>query len=125
MFEAAEQEIETQWSKARRVASQAHFLKGPIPLEDIAVAAKLPGQALSTFLAIHHRAALTGCRSVTVPKGLLERLGISRDAKGRALHALAEASLIAVERDAGKTARVTLLDRRPVTADVGRNIAGL
>jgi len=124
MFEG-EQEIETQWSKNRKVAIQGHFLKGPIPLDDIAVAAKLPGQALSTFLAIHHRAALTRCRSITLPKGLLERFGVGRDAKGRALHALEGASLIAVERCTGKTARITILDRGPAMPGVSRSIAGL
>jgi hypothetical protein len=103
-------ELETDWSKRRKVRIRFQFLKGPIPLDDIATASKLPGKALSVYLAVHHRAALTRCKSVTLPKGLLERLGVGRDAKARALHALAAASLIAVERDTGKTARVTLID---------------
>src|ERR1700748_2587680 len=98
-----EVEVETNWSRQRRARLQGQFLKGPIPLDDIATASRLPGQALGVFLAVHHRAALTRCRSVTLPKGLLERLGIGRDAKGRALHALEAASLLAVERQAGKT----------------------
>jgi len=69
----------------------------------------LPGQALTVFVAIHHRVALTGCKMVTLPKKLLLELGISRDTKARALHDLEQASLIAVERPAGRTARITLL----------------
>jgi hypothetical protein len=89
------------------------FLKGPIPLRDIAVAAKLPGQALAVYLAIHHRAALTRSNSVTLPKGLLEQSGVSRDAKARALHALQKASLVAVERTSGRSARIELcVDQR-------------
>jgi len=88
---------------------QGRFLKGPIPLQPIARAARLPGQALAVYLAIHHRAALTRNATVTLPKGLLEQFGVSRDAKARALYALEQASLIAVERNSGKIARVRLL----------------
>lgn len=84
------------------------FLKGPIPLRDIAAASKLAGQALGVFLAIHHRVALTGSMPVTLPKGLLEQFGISRDSKARSLHALENASLVVVERCKGRTARVAL-----------------
>jgi hypothetical protein len=85
------------------------FLKGPIPWTELCAAARLPGQALAVFMAIHHRAALTGNAAVTLPKNLLAELGVSRDAKARALHALAEASLVAVERVSGRTARIRLL----------------
>jgi hypothetical protein len=88
---------------------QGRFLKGPIPLQPIARAARLPGQALAVYLAVHHRAALTRSDTVTLPKGLLEQFGVTRDAKARALHALETASLVAVERNSGKTARVRLL----------------
>jgi hypothetical protein len=85
------------------------FLKGPIPWIAICAAARLPGQALAVFVAVHHRATLTGNASVTLPKNLLAELGVSRDAKARALHALEEASLVAVERGSGRSARIRLL----------------
>jgi hypothetical protein len=69
----------------------------------------LPGQALAVYLAIHHRAALTRIDTVTLPKKLLEQFGVSRDAKARALHALEEASLVAVDRKSGRSARIRLL----------------
>jgi DNA-binding transcriptional ArsR family regulator len=84
------------------------FLKGPIDWTSLCMAARLPGQALAVYLAVHHRVALTGNASVTLPKNLLAELGVSRDAKARALHALEEASLVAVERRRGQTARVAL-----------------
>jgi hypothetical protein len=84
------------------------FLKGPIPLQQIALAARLPGQALAVYLAVHHRVALTRSNSITLPKGLLDQLGISRDSKARSLHLLEAAALIAVERCRGRTARITL-----------------
>lgn len=109
MFKADEVEVETEWSAARKLRIQGQFLKGPIPLADIARASRLPGQALGLFLAVHHRTALTGCSSVTLPAALLQQLGISRDAKARALHALEQASLVTVERASGRTAKVQLV----------------
>jgi DNA-binding transcriptional ArsR family regulator len=88
---------------------QGRFLKGPIPLKQLTLAARLPGQALAAYLAIHHRAALTRLASVTLPKALMTQFGVSRDAKARALRALEEASLVTVERVNGRSARVTLL----------------
>lgn len=92
-----------------RLRPARRFLKGPIPWSAVRTAARLPGQALSVFLAVHHRAALTGNTTVTLPKNMLAGLGVGRDAKARALHALEEASLIAVERASGRTARISLL----------------
>src|SRR5271154_3990868 len=82
------------------------FLKGPIPWEGLCTAAKMPGQALAVFLAIHHRTAITGADTVTLSKHLLAELGVSRDAKARALHALEEGSLVKVVRVKGQPARI-------------------
>lgn len=84
------------------------FLKGPIPWIGLCTAARLPGQALAVFMALHHRAALTGNATVTLPKNLLAELGVSRDSKARALRLLEAASLVRVERHKGRTARITL-----------------
>jgi len=109
MSKIDELEVETKWSGARNARIQGQFLKGPIPLADIARAARLPGQALGLFLAVHHRTALTGSSSVTLPAALLQQLGISRDAKARALHTLEQASLVTVERASGRTAKIQLV----------------
>ncbi|GIQ75950.1 hypothetical protein BraRD5C2_43930 [Bradyrhizobium sp. RD5-C2] len=92
-----------------RLPRTPRFLKGPIPWSAVCAAASLPGQTLAVFLAIHHRAAVTGRLTVTLPKNLLAELGISRDAKSRALHALEQASLITVERVRGHAARIKLV----------------
>lgn len=84
------------------------FLRGPIPIRDIAAASRLPGQSLALLLAIHHRCALTGQALVTIPRRLLADLGLSRDAKARALHALEGAGLVRVERVKGRGAGVEL-----------------
>ena len=84
------------------------FLKGPIPWEQVCVAARLPGHALAVFLSIHHRLVLTRSETTTLPKGLLAELGVSRDTKARALHELERASLINVQRKVGRTSLIKL-----------------
>jgi len=109
-----ESEIETQWAKAKLTKIEGGFLKGPIALNQIATASQLPGQALGVFLAIHHRSALTRSLTLTLPKGLLQQFGISRDAKARSLHLLEAATLIKVKRNKGRPAQITLLIGSPV-----------
>jgi hypothetical protein len=102
-------EIQTDFLKQSRVRRTGRFLKGPIPLRDICVAAKLSGKCLALFLAIHHQVALTGKSIVTLPASLLRDLGITRSTKARCLSALEQASLVAVSRSRGKGARMRLI----------------
>ena len=83
MIKQVELEVETNWSRQKKTKIQGRFLKGPIPMAYIARAAKLPGQALSVYLALQHQTALARRQWVTLPKGLLAQLGVSRDAKSR------------------------------------------
>jgi|ERR1700733_9698459 hypothetical protein len=104
-------ELETEFTRRynqRPSKTQGRFLKGPIPMRHIEVAAKLSGKALAVFLAVHHRVALTGETSVSLPMSMLEGMGVNKDAKARALSALEAAGLITVERVPGHTARVQL-----------------
>ena len=96
-------EVETAALRSARARQAGRFLKGPIPLDDIAVASRLPGRALAVLLAIHHRQALTRNPSVTLPKRLLAEFGVDKDAKARALHQLEAAGLISVRRHSGKS----------------------
>ena len=107
-----ESEIETDWSRAKRARVQGRFLKGPIPFTRLCPAAKLPGRALNVFVAICHQTDLTQKEWVTLPKGLLCDLGVSRDAKSRALAHLHGAGLIEVRNARGKPSRVRLSDAR-------------
>jgi hypothetical protein len=110
-----ETEIETKVGQRKAERMQERFLKGPISMRHIARAARLPGQALSVYIALHHQTALTRQQWVTVPRGLLTQLGVSRDAKARALQQLEAAVLVQVERAKGKTARVRIAeDTNPV-----------
>jgi hypothetical protein len=121
MFNTQVKEIEIPFDQPKR---RARFLKGPIPWRELSTAACMPGKALAVFVAIHHRVALTGMATVTLPKALLMELGVSRDAKARALRDLEGRSLISVERASGRTAKIRLLAlKHSNAADADRPVA--
>jgi DNA-binding MarR family transcriptional regulator len=103
-----ETEVETDLVRQAKIRRGERFLKGPIPMREIASAARLPGQALALFLAVHHQTALTGKPVVTLPARLLADLGISRGAKSRGLKSLEQSGLITVLQSKGRAARVQL-----------------
>ena len=103
-----ETEVQTSFSRQSRIRRGERFLKGPIPLRDIAAAAKLPGKSLALFLAVRHQTDLTSKPIITLPAGLLAQLGISRSAKARCLKSLEQAGLVDVERSKGRAARIQL-----------------
>lgn len=110
-------EVEIASSASRsRSRPGARFLKGPVPLDTLAVAASLPGKALALYLILRHRCDLEARSSVSLPSELLQAFGIDRDAKARALRALEGAGLIQVERASGRAARITLRDPAPAGA---------
>jgi hypothetical protein len=86
------------------------FLKGPIPLDWLSTAAKLPGKSLHVAIAIWFTASLE--KSCTVPLSNIAGLpfGLDRNAKYRALQWLENANLIRVERKLGRSPIVTLLE---------------
>ena len=106
--EIKETEVQTSFTRQAKIRRGERFLKGPIPLRDIAAAAQLPGKSLALFLAVHHQSALTGHPVVTVPTRLLAELGISRSTKARCLKSLEDAGLVAVVRSRGRAARIQL-----------------
>lgn len=108
---ADEVEIPTRFTLAHSARKHGRFLKGPILLADVALASRQPGSALAVYLAIRHRRDLTGDEWVTIPKPLLEELGVDKDAKSRSLRHLAAAGLIEVRQRAGAAARVRLTPR--------------
>jgi hypothetical protein len=101
-------EIETGLTKRTKTRRAGRFLKGPIPLPDMATASRLPGRSLALFLAIHHQIALTGKDAVTVPSRLLFDLGTSRSTKARCLKLLERAGLVTVTRLKGRAVRIQL-----------------
>jgi hypothetical protein len=101
-------EVETAALRQARQRRAGRFLKGPILMRDVAVAAKLPGKALAVYLAIRHRIDLTRSAAVTLPASLMRELGVSKDAKARAQRQLETAGLISVRREPGRSPMIEL-----------------
>jgi hypothetical protein len=85
------------------------FLRGPIPLEWLGLAARLPGKALAVALAIWFESGRKkNRRTVTLTRAILDRFGVNRYAAYRALQDLEGAGLVTVKRQQGKNSVVTL-----------------
>ncbi len=105
------------WSPQRRafvaadVAPPARkFLKGPVPWAWIERASALPGKALAVGLSLWRLAGALRSRTVRLGNREVERLGVDRFAKSRALRALREAGLVEVASHQGRAPRVTIRD---------------
>ena len=94
---------------SRRPASGQSPLRGPIPLDWLSAAARLPGRSLHAGIALWYAAGVT--RSLSVPLSNISgvRFGLDRNAKHRALAWLEGAGLIAVERKLGRAPLITIL----------------
>ena len=104
-------EVETVWVQKHRQRRLARFLKGPIKLDLLQRAARLPGKALVVLLALRHRADLRGSSEVTLPTDYLAQWGVGQTAKARALAALEGAELIRiVDRRPGRSTVVAWVD---------------
>ena len=93
------------------------FLKGPIPLDWLSTAARLPGKSLHVAIAIWFTASLA--KSATVPLSNIAGLpfGLDRNAKYRAMAWLEKTGLICVERRLGRSPVVTVLELKAEPAD--------
>jgi len=101
-------------SKAQRIRGE--FLKGPIPLDWLGTAAKLPGKApLATALAIVFEVGRRRSPEITLTTAILQRFGVGRKAKYRALKHLQSAGLIAVHQKPRRNPVVTILDNKDQT----------
>jgi DNA-binding MarR family transcriptional regulator len=105
-------EVETAALLQARQCRAGRFLKGPILMRDIAVAAKLPGKALAVLIAARHRIDMTRSAAVRLPARLMFELGVSKDAKARALRQLETAGLVTVERKQGRSPVITITQER-------------
>jgi hypothetical protein len=86
------------------------FVKGPIPLTWVARASVLPSRAIAVGLVLWFYVGMRRTRTVPLASAhLFPDLGISRHTLRRALQALEDAELIAVERRRGHPPIVTVL----------------
>ena len=102
-----------------RFAKSERFLKGPVPLNWLEAAARLPGKSLHVGVVIWFAAGLSRSRSVSLSNRLGLRFGLDRNAKYRALAWLEGANLIAVRRQLGRAPEVTILDPSTSASDGG------
>ena len=87
------------------------FLKGPIPMNWLSVAAKLRGKApLAVALAVWFEAGRRRSKVVRLTSAVLNRFSVNRKAKYTALAVLEKAGLIRVRREARKNPVVTIID---------------
>jgi hypothetical protein len=86
------------------------FLRGPIPLPWITIAANLPGKALHVGLLCWFLVGIRRARRVSLTPSKFIAFGLSRYSAYRGLAALEKAHLVAVERHRGRSPIVTLLD---------------
>jgi hypothetical protein len=86
----------------------AGFIKGPLPLDWMQRAARLPGKTLQVALALWYLAGLQKSLTVKLASKPLDAMGVSRDAKYDALARLAAAGLVAVDQKPGQAPIVTL-----------------
>ena len=93
------------------------FLRGPIPLNWLTTAARLPGKTLHVGLAIWLEAGMRNSAVVPLSNVMGQRFGLDRNSKYRGLIWLEEAGLIAVERKLGRAPVVTINAHSPEQAE--------
>jgi len=86
------------------------FLRGPIPLEWLAVAAKLPGKTINVALALWWRHGMAKGKPFKLTQMALKAMNVERDAERAGLARLEQAGLIRVERKPGQRPIVSMLN---------------
>ena len=86
------------------------FLKGPVPMNWLHAASKLPGKSLMVGLILWHLRGVRRTPVISLGNKILEEYGIDRKAKARCLKAMQNAGLIKVEQRRGCNPTVTILD---------------
>ena len=85
------------------------FLKGPIPMDWLSRAARLPGKAINVALAICWLSGMAKNAPVKLTKKALALLNVSRDAATDGVTRLEDAGLIRVTRSPGRSHVVSVL----------------
>lgn len=94
-----------------RVApKQELFLRGPIPLDWLALAAKLPGKTLNVAIALWWLHGMAKGKPFKLTRMALKALNVARDAESAGLLRLEQAGLIQLERKPGQRPIVSILN---------------
>jgi hypothetical protein len=98
-------------SKPLQTKIKGEFLKGPIPLSWLSVAAKIRAKsALALAIAIWFEVGRKKTYKVKLTKSLMSRFGIGRKAKYRAIANLEKHKLISVFKNEGKSVIVQVIN---------------
>lgn len=87
-----------------------HFLKGPIPLDWLEVASRLPGRSLHVGVALWFLGGMHKSPVIPLSNHTTRRFGLDRNSKYRGLDWLEQAGLISVKRKMGRAPIVTILE---------------
>lgn len=85
------------------------FVKGPIPLAWLSLAATCGRKGLHVALAVWYRVGITGSSQVKLSAGTLERFSVDSRTANRILAQFEAAGLVTVERKPGRAPLVTVL----------------
>jgi hypothetical protein len=96
----------------RKCPLRGLFLKGPLPLPELGLVARMPGKALALWLLIRHRTDVSRNGWATLPPRFLNEWGIRQRAKTNALRHLEQAGLIKIEQPKGYMLKVTIRKKR-------------
>ena len=107
-------------ARLTEVVTSKPFLKGPIPMDWLSSAARLPGKALNVALAIRWLDGMNGGQPIKLTAKSLERLNVSQDAYRDGLRRLEKAGLVSVTRKPGQ--RPTVLVRQPAELPQSRPV---
>ena len=103
-------QLDVVTGKLMPVPKKELFLRGPIPLEWLAVAAKLPGKTINVALALWWRHGMAKGKPFKLTQMALKAMNVERDAESAGLARLEQAGLIRVERKPGQRPIVSILD---------------
>ena len=92
----------------RSMSRGRKFLRGPIPLDWLSAAARLPGRTLHAGVAIWLEAGFRDSPVVPLSNVAGHQFGLDRNSKYRALSWLEQAGLITVERKPGRSPLITI-----------------
>ena len=95
------------------------FLRGPIPLEWLGVAASLPGKTINVALALWWRRGMAQGKPFKLTRAALTALNVERDAERKGIARLEQAGLIHVERKPGQRPLISILDLPRSTSPPG------
>ena len=95
---------------------RGRFLKGPVALEWLRTAGKLPGKALHVGVVIWYLSGLQSSRRLVLSQKEMLQFGVDRYARHRALRLLEAAGLVGVERAAGRLPVGTIIEVGPENA---------